>query len=101
MNAIPGTFEVVGNSGVPVMHAALLPNGRVVFIDKVENYTELTLPNGRFAYAAEWDPSHNNLSALSMKSPENGQWEDVISGGVQVQKWAAGLSFIWHHVISW
>ncbi|KIW02721.1 uncharacterized protein PV09_06155 [Verruconis gallopava] len=67
-NPIPGTFQVIGDSGVPVMHAALLPNGHVVFIDKVENYTKLILPNGRFAYAAEWDPLTAQVTALSMKT---------------------------------
>lgn len=29
-----GSFIIVGDSGVPPMHAALMPNGRVVFLDK-------------------------------------------------------------------
>jgi hypothetical protein len=41
------------------MHAALAPNGKVVFLDKVEDYTEVRLPNGRYAYSAEYDPSGN------------------------------------------
>jgi hypothetical protein len=29
-----GSFNIVGLSGVPAMHAALMPNGRVMFLDK-------------------------------------------------------------------
>lgn len=39
------------------MHAALMQNGRVIFLDKVEDYTQLTLPSGYFAYSSEFDPS--------------------------------------------
>ncbi|KAF2839094.1 carbohydrate-binding module family 18 [Patellaria atrata CBS 101060] len=52
----PGTFEVTGDCGVPVMHVGLLPNGRLVFLDKVENFTKLKLPNGQYAYSSEYDP---------------------------------------------
>jgi hypothetical protein len=41
------------------MHAALMPNGRVMFLDKLENYTDLTLPNGHYAMSSEYDPSTN------------------------------------------
>jgi Glyoxal oxidase N-terminus/Domain of unknown function (DUF1929) len=61
----PGAFSVVGQSGVPAMHAALMPNGRVMFLDKVENYTQLTLPNGQFAYSSEYDPASNTAVPLS------------------------------------
>lgn len=36
------------------MHAGLMPNGRVVFLDKVENYTQIKLPDGQYAYSAEY-----------------------------------------------
>jgi len=65
-STVPSTADdvwtIVGQSGVPVMHAALLPNGRVAFLDKVENYTQLTLPNGQYAYSAEWDPATRKCS---------------------------------------
>lgn len=47
------------------MHAGLLPNGRVVFLDKVEDYTELKLPNGHFAYSSEYDPNTNTVVPLA------------------------------------
>ena len=47
------------------MHAALLSNGRVVFLDKVENYTKLHLSNGEFAYSSEYDPVAKNATALA------------------------------------
>lgn len=50
------------------MHAGLLPNGRVVFLDKVENYTQIKLPNGQYAYSAEYDPATNNVVGLSYKA---------------------------------
>ncbi|KNG47370.1 carbohydrate-binding module family 18 protein [Stemphylium lycopersici] len=66
--AKPGSIALKGRSGVPVMHAGLMPNGRVVFLDKVENYTELKLPNGQYAYSAEWDPATGNKVPLAYKT---------------------------------
>lgn len=63
-----GAFAVVGQSGVPVMHAGLMPNGRVIFLDKVENYTQLRLPNGQYAYSSEYDPVSNTVVPLSYKT---------------------------------
>lgn len=51
-------FTVIGQAGVPAMHAALMPNGKVVFIDKVEDYSQLRVSEtGRFAYSSEFDPN--------------------------------------------
>jgi len=60
-----GAFAVIGQSGVPAMHAGLLPNGRVVFLDKVENYTQLKLPNGQYAYSSEYNPDDNTVVPLA------------------------------------
>ena len=65
---VSGSFDVVGQSGVPAMHAALLPNGRVVFLDKVENYTQLKFTDGQYAYSAEYDPTSNTVIALAYKT---------------------------------
>ncbi|EZG03368.1 hypothetical protein H106_06850 [Trichophyton rubrum CBS 735.88] len=65
---IPGKFATVGRSGVPAMMAILMPNGKVVFADKIENYTELVLPNGQFAYSSEYDPVTNDVVALEYKT---------------------------------
>jgi len=46
------------------MHAALLPNGKVLFLDKVENYTKLIFANGKHAYASEWDPATRQVAPL-------------------------------------
>ena len=46
------------------MHAALMENGRVVFLDKVENYAQIKLPNGQYAYSAEYDPTTNTAVGL-------------------------------------
>lgn len=67
-NPHPGSFRIVGDSGVPAMHAALMPNGRVVFLDKVENYTRLKLADGYFAYSSEYDPATNEVVPLSYKT---------------------------------
>ncbi|KAI1610665.1 glyoxal oxidase N-terminus-domain-containing protein [Exophiala viscosa] len=58
-------FKVVGSSGVPAMHAAVLPpTGKVVFLDKVEDYSELRLPNQRWAYSSIYDPETHELIPL-------------------------------------
>jgi hypothetical protein len=60
-------FTVSGSSGVPAMHAALLPpSGKVIFIDKVENYSELRLPNDRWAYSSLYDPETHQASPLAV-----------------------------------
>ncbi|KAK9474286.1 glyoxal oxidase N-terminus-domain-containing protein [Dipodascopsis tothii] len=64
----PGTFDIVGRSGVPAMHAGLLPNGKVFFLDKLENYTEVRLPNGQYAYSTEYDPETNTYTPLAYKT---------------------------------
>jgi hypothetical protein len=48
------------------MHAALMPNGKVFFLDKVENYTQLTLPSGYYAYSSEYDPASNTVVGLGV-----------------------------------
>ena len=50
------------------MHAALMPNGRVVFLDKVENYTHLNLSDGQYAYSSEYDPETNTVVPLAYKT---------------------------------
>jgi hypothetical protein len=47
------------------MHAGVLPNGNVFFLDKVENYTQLTLPDGQYAYSSEYDPVSNSAVGLA------------------------------------
>ncbi|KAH0536443.1 hypothetical protein FGG08_006683 [Glutinoglossum americanum] len=63
-----GSFNVVGQSGVPAMHAGLLPNGRVFFLDKIENFTQLKLPSGFYAYSSEYDPITNTAVPLAYKT---------------------------------
>ncbi|KAK2850684.1 hypothetical protein FQN49_005425, partial [Arthroderma sp. PD_2] len=38
------------------------------FADKIENYTEIVLPNGQFAYSAEYDPVSNEAVGLEYKT---------------------------------
>lgn len=66
-NPNPGGLAVVGQSGVPAMHAGLMPNGRVIFLDKVENYTQIKLSDGQYAYSAEYDPATNKAVGLQYK----------------------------------
>ena len=49
------------------MHAGLMPNGRVIFLDKLENYTQIKLADGYYAYSAEYDPATNKAVGLSYK----------------------------------
>jgi hypothetical protein len=58
-------FNVTASSGVPAMHAAVIPpSGQVLFLDKVENYSELLLPNKRYAYSSIYDPETYSLTPL-------------------------------------
>ena len=50
------------------MHAALLQNGNVVFLDKLENYTEAELPDGRHAYSTIYNPHNHELRSLAVAS---------------------------------
>ena len=50
------------------MHAALLPNGKVVFLDKIEDYTRVNLSNGQRAYSTEYDPQTNRRVGLAYKT---------------------------------
>lgn len=45
-----------------------MPNGKVVFLDKVENYTQLKLPNGQYAYSSEYDPTTQKVVPLAYKT---------------------------------
>lgn len=68
-HVLSGIFEPAGRSGVPPMHAALLPSGNVVFLDKLENYTEAKLANGRYAYSTIYNPQTYELQ--SQRVPSN------------------------------
>ena len=50
------------------MHAALLPNGKVVFLDKIENYTRVNVSTSHYAYSSEYDPITNERTALAYKT---------------------------------
>ncbi|KAK9259878.1 glyoxal oxidase N-terminus-domain-containing protein [Lipomyces tetrasporus] len=63
-----GKFDIVGQSGVPAMHAGLLPNGKVVFLDKVENYSQVKLDTGYYAYSSEYDIDTNTYAPLAYKT---------------------------------
>ncbi|EWC44136.1 hypothetical protein DRE_07193 [Drechslerella stenobrocha 248] len=62
------TFTLIGQAGVPPMHAALMPNGKVVFLDKVENYSQLRLRNGQYAYSSEFNPNTGQVVPLAFKT---------------------------------
>lgn len=50
------------------MHAALMSNGRVAFLDKLEDYSQLRLPNGRYAMSSEFDSVSKRAVPLSYKT---------------------------------
>jgi hypothetical protein len=67
MDIATSYFNVVAKSGVPAMHAALIPpSGQVVFLDKVEDYSELRLPNDRWAYSSLYFPETGQLTPLAV-----------------------------------
>lgn len=60
-------FRYSGSSGVPAMHAALLPpDGNVVFLDKIETSTLIKLANGRFAFSSLYNPSSKTVKPISV-----------------------------------
>ncbi|KAH8601633.1 glyoxal oxidase N-terminus-domain-containing protein [Bisporella sp. PMI_857] len=67
-NPNQGSFHVIGESGVPAMHAGLMSNGHVIFLDKLEDYSQLKLPNGRFAMSSEFDASNGKAIPLAYKT---------------------------------
>ena len=71
----PGSFKIVGQAGVPAMHAGLMPNGRVIFLDKLENYTQIKLADGYYAYSAEYDPATNKAVGLAYKVAYANTWK--------------------------
>ncbi|TVY32668.1 Aldehyde oxidase [Lachnellula subtilissima] len=60
-----GSFALIGQSGVPAMHAALMPNGRVMILDKLENYTQIKNADGFYAMSSEYDPATNKVVPLA------------------------------------
>lgn len=50
------------------MHAGLMPNGRVIFLDKLENYTQLRTADGYYAMSSEYDPNTNTVVPLAYKT---------------------------------
>ena len=72
--ANPGSLKILPDTtpgvqaGVAAMHAGLMQNGRVIFLDKVENYAQIKLPDGQYAYSAEYDPVANKVVPLQYKS---------------------------------
>lgn len=58
-------------SGVPVMHAAVLPDGNVIFLDKIENRSQLHLSDGRKAYSAVMDPNFDLFSVAPVEVYSN------------------------------
>ncbi|RKF55475.1 Aldehyde oxidase GLOX [Erysiphe neolycopersici] len=65
-NAVnPGSFQTIGQAGVGAMHAGLLPNGKVFFLDKLENYSQIKTPDGHYAMSAEYDLNSNQPIPLS------------------------------------
>ena len=65
LEALPASLEIRGQSGIPVMHAALLSNGKVAFLDKIEDRNGVFLPNGSAAYSCVYDPVTDDCKALS------------------------------------
>ena len=65
LETVPASFEIWGESGVTVMHAALLSNGKLAFLDKVEDRNKVFQQNGSAAYCCVYDPDTNDVKPLS------------------------------------
>ena len=59
---------VSGSSGVPAMHAAVLPDGTVMFLDKIEDRSQILLSDGRKAYSSMYDPVTESVSPLEVQT---------------------------------
>ena len=62
------TIALAGNTGVPAMHAALLLDGSVMFLDKIENRSKLFLPNGGKADSSIYDPESRSVTGLGVST---------------------------------
>ena len=47
------------------MHAGLMENGRVFFLDKLQNYSQLRTADGYYAMSSEYDPETNTVAPLA------------------------------------
>lgn len=50
------------------MHAGLMPNGRVFFLDKLENYSQLRTKDGYYAMSSEYDPNTDTVVPLAYRT---------------------------------
>ncbi|KAL1925375.1 uncharacterized protein VTP21DRAFT_258 [Calcarisporiella thermophila] len=62
-----GSWELIGRSGVPAMHAAVTTERKIVIIDKAEP-SEITLSDGTYAWASEYDFTTNAVRPLRVLS---------------------------------
>ncbi|GBB85579.1 hypothetical protein RclHR1_12070010 [Rhizophagus clarus] len=67
LSKIPGSFEVVGDSGVAAMHIVLTAPTKIVIIDKVEN-NPLKQKDGRAAISVEYDIQTNKKRVLNLNT---------------------------------
>lgn len=63
-----GAFNIVGQAGVAAMHAALMPNGKVFFLDKLEDYAQMNTSDGYYALSSEYDPNTNTAVPLGVST---------------------------------
>jgi len=70
----PGSIKILQDTrpgvqaGVAAMHAGLMQNGRVIFLDKVEKYAQINTTDNDWAYSAEYDPVTNQVVPLKYKT---------------------------------
>ncbi|KAJ1310491.1 hypothetical protein OPQ81_007224 [Rhizoctonia solani] len=90
----PGTFEIVGNSGVSAQQLFLGNNNRVYIVDKTENNPPKVGNPAHPAWASEYDVDANTFRAMDVITNSfcaggavlgNGTWLNV--GGNQAVTW--------------
>lgn len=62
-----GEWQIIGHSGVPAMHAALMQTGKVIFLDKAEPWTYAVI-NGEYTFSTEFDPKTGKTVPLTVTS---------------------------------
>ncbi|CAI2182707.1 12086_t:CDS:2 [Funneliformis geosporum] len=67
LNKNPGSFKVVGDSGIAAMHIVLTAPTKILIIDKVEN-NPIKQKDGRVAVSVEYDIPTNKIRVLNLNT---------------------------------
>lgn len=72
-----------------------MPNGRVFFLDKIENYTQIKLPNGQYAYSSEYDLTTDEAVGLAYKTNAFCSGGSFLGNGTMLKYEPVNSSDLW------